>query len=232
MPLYRNAFYWFIALLAVLVIGFWPSYFSRLTEPMHVTVHLHAIVMLAWVLLLIAQSWLIRNRKLSNHRALGKVSFVIAPLVVITGIWVNFHFQGRIDDPLAIPAQAIFWFGFFLPLLFGLLYAQAIRHRRNMNLHARYMALTALAFLIPGLGRALGHIPESLGLWTPSFIQLMFFTLGIGLWLLVQDWRRKQPFSPQLVFCVLWAVNIALWVLLPKWSVWNAFSGWAGTLNV
>lgn len=232
MKLYRNAFYWMLALLAILLIGFWPSYFSRLTEPMHVTLHLHSIAMLAWVLLLIAQSWLIRNRKLSRHRALGKASFVIAPLVVITGIWVNLHFQGRIEDPLATGAQAIFWFGFFLPLLFAVLYVLAIRYRRNMNLHARYMVLTALVFLIPGLGRALNHVLEPFGLWTPSFLQLMGFTLMIALWLMFQDWRRQKPWTPQLVFSVLWAINMALYVLLPKWSTWNHFAAWAGTLTV
>jgi hypothetical protein len=232
MTLYRNAFYWMIALLVILLIGFWPSYFSRLTEPMHVTLHLHSIAMLAWVLLLIAQSWLIRNRKLSQHRVLGRASFLIAPLVVITGIWVNFHFQGRVEEPLSIRVQAIFWFGFFLPLLFAFLYVQAIRHRRNMNLHARYMVLTALVFLIPGLGRALNNTLEPFGLWTPTFLQLMGFTLGIALWLMIEDWRRQKPWWPQLVFSVLWAMNIALYVLLPKWSTWNAFSAWAGTLTV
>jgi hypothetical protein len=232
MTLYRNAFYWMIALLVILLIGFWPSYFSRLTEPMHVTLHLHSIAMLAWVLLLIAQSWLIRNRKLSRHRALGRASLLIAPLVVITGIWVNFHFQGQVEDPQATRVQAIFWFGFFLPLLFAFLYVQAIRHRRNMNLHARYMVLTALVFLIPGLGRALNNTLEPFGLWTPTFLQLMGLTLGIALWLMIRDWRRQKPWWPQLDFSVLWAVNIALYVLLPKSSTWNAFSAWAGTLTV
>lgn len=232
MTLYRNAFYWLISLLVILLIGFWPSYFSRLTEPMHVTLHLHSIAMLAWILLLIAQSWLIRNRKLTQHRVLGRASFLIAPLVVITGIWVNFHFQSRVEVPLATPVQAIFWFGFFLPLLFALLYVQAIRHRRNMNLHARYMVLTALVFLLPGLGRALDNTLEPLALWTPTFLQLMGFTLGIALWLMIQDWRRQKPWWPQLVFSILWAMNMALYVLLPKWSMWNAFSGWAGTLTV
>lgn len=232
MSLFQNAFYWFVALLVILLVGFWPSYFSRLTEPMHVTLHLHSIAMMAWVLLLIAQAWFIRNRKLSNHRALGKTSFVIAPLVVITGIWVNLHFQGRVDQPLAIPVQAIFWFGFFLPLLFAYLYAQAIRYRRTMPLHARYMILTGLVFLIPGFGRALDNLLEPLGLWTPNFLQMLFVPLIIAVIWMASDWRRKQPYQPQLIFSVLWAANIALYVLLPKWGVWNDFCAWAGTLTV
>lgn len=232
MTLYRNAFYWFIALLGILVLGFWPSYFSRLTEPMHPSLHFHSLVMLAWVLLLIAQSWLIRNRRNTHHRALGKVSFLIAPGVVLTGLWVNFHFQGRVGDPLAIRVQAIFWFGFFLPLLFAFLYAQAIRHRRNMNLHARYMVLTALVFLLPGLGRAIRYVLGPLEVWTPSFLQLMFVPLVIALWLLFRDVRNKKPWTPHLVFSVLWAANIALYVGLPHWGPWNDLSAWAGTLSV
>ena len=229
---YRNAFYGFLALLAILVIGFWPSYFSRITEPMHASIHLHSLVMLAWVLLLITQSWLIRNRKFGHHKKIGKASFVIAPLVVFTGIWVNFHFQGRVSDPLATPVQAIFWFGFFLPLLFGWLYFQAIRHRRDVKLHSRYMVLTALVFLIPGLGRASGWVLGSFELWTPSFLQLMFLTLGIALWLMIRDWRRQEPWKPQLWFSVFWAANIALFMTLPNWGPWNSFSQWAGTLTV
>ena len=58
------------------------------------------------------------------------------------------------------------------------------------------------------------------------------FTLAIGLWWLIQDWRNNKPWSPQALFCILWAANIALYVLLPKWSVWNELSRWAGTLTV
>lgn len=232
MTLYRNAYYWFIALLLILIVGFWPSYFSRITEPMHFSLHFHSIVMLAWVLLLIAQSWLVRNRRFINHRALGKTSFVIAPLVVISGIWVNFHFQGRVDDPLATGVQAIFWFGFFLPLLFGLLYVQAIRHRKDAKLHARFMVLTALVFIMPGLGRASGRILGSLDLWSPNFFQLMFFVLAIGLWMMFTDWRKGEPWKPQFIFSTLWAINIALFVLLPTWKPWNDLSQWAGGLNV
>ncbi len=101
-----------------------------------------------------------------------------------------------------------------------------------MNLHARYMVLTALVFLIPGLGRALDNILEPFGEWSPSFMQLMFFTLVIGLWLMISDWQHQRPWRPHLVFSVLWTGNMALFAVLPKWSTWNAFSAWAGSLVI
>lgn len=68
MSLFKNAFYWFILLALILIAGFWNSYFSRLGEVAHVTHHFHAVAMLAWMALLILQSWLIRNRKLDRDQ--------------------------------------------------------------------------------------------------------------------------------------------------------------------
>jgi hypothetical protein len=51
MPIYRNAFYWFIGLLVILILGFWQSYFSQLPDAGHITHHAHGVVMLTWVLL-------------------------------------------------------------------------------------------------------------------------------------------------------------------------------------
>lgn len=55
MNIFRNLVFWFIALLVVLVIGFWKTYFSVLFQNMHITHHFHGIAMLLWVLLLINQ---------------------------------------------------------------------------------------------------------------------------------------------------------------------------------
>ena len=149
MALYKNAFYWLIALLVLLLIGFWQSYFSQVGEA-HLTHHFHAISMLCWVLLLITQSWLIRNRQNAQHRTLGKLSFLLAPAVVISAVLVVFHSQATTEHPDSPFALSIFWLGLFSAFLFTVMYYQAIRHRKNMQFHARYMMATALVFLVPG----------------------------------------------------------------------------------
>ncbi len=107
MSLYKNAFYWLIALLVLLFVGFWQSYFSQVGEA-HLTHHIHAVSMLSWVLLLISQSWLIRNRKNAQHRTLGKLSFLLAPAVVISGVLVVFHSQATTEHPMSPFGQSIF----------------------------------------------------------------------------------------------------------------------------
>ena len=229
MALYKNAFYWFIGLLLILIVGFWESYFSKLPNTGHVTHHAHGIVMLAWVLLLISQSWLIRNRRNANHRTLGKISFVLAPAIVMTAVLVNFYFLANAEDPVAPLTQRIYWFGYFSAALFAVMYGLAIRNRRQVNLHARYMVATALVFLVPGLLRAISNYLAPLGIWTPDFFQTTWIPFFIGVWLLFADWRNQRDIRPYATFCSLWVANFALWLLLPTWGWWATFSAWSAT---
>lgn len=227
MSLYRHALAAFVLLLLVSIVGFWKSYFSQLGAPsLHITHHAHGLVMLAWVVLLISQAWLIRARRHSVHRAVGRVSFVLAPLVVITAVWVNLRFMGQFDLAGPIPPVELgfHWFGWFLPAAFAIGYGLAIVHRRDATRHARYMASTALVFLIPGLGRATGnYLPPLIG-WAPSPLQLTFVPLGIAAFLWLRDRRAGQPTGPFGLVTALWAVNLAGWAALPQIALWHDFS--------
>ncbi len=226
MSLYKNAFYWLIGLLVLLFIGFWKSYFSQVGEA-HLTHHFHGISMLCWVLLLITQSWLIRNRHNAQHRTLGKLSFLLAPAVVISAVLVVFHSQATTEHPNSPFALSIFWFGFFSAGMFAVLYYLAIRHRKNMRFHARYMMATALVFLVPGLARAVNQYIGPTGIWIPTFYQMTWVPLFIGLWLMFRDWQNKHTIQPFLLFNVLWAINLFLWVTLPNVGWWQEFAAWS-----
>lgn len=228
MALYKNAFYWFIGLLLILIVGFWDSYFSKFSEA-HITHHAHAVVMLSWVLLLIIQSWLIRNRRNHHHRTLGKISFVLAPAVVVTALWVNFYFPANAEDPLDSFILSVYWFGYFTAALFAIMYGLAIHHRRQMQLHARYMVGTALVFLVPGFARAIRTYFPLFGVGTPSFFQTTWAPLLIAAWLLFSDWRQQRDIRPYAMFCVLWIVNFALWLMVPTWDWWRSFTVWSAT---
>jgi hypothetical protein len=231
MPLLQHALPAFCLLLLVSIVGFWESYFSKIGSA-HLTHHAHALAMLAWVLLLITQAWLIRTRRNGHHRALGRWSLLLAPLVVGTGLWVNFHFMGRTRDPdrLSAALLSLNWFGWFLPLAFALLYGLAIAHRRRADLHARYMSATALVFLIPGAARAAENYLTPVIGWAPSFLHWMFVPLVIVLWLWWQDRQAGKPTRPWALVSALWAFNLGAWVVLPHVGWWRTFSAW--TANV
>ena len=227
MSLYRNAYYWFCLLLVVSIVGFWRSYFSQFGNgTVHITHHAHGLSMLIWVAMLITQSWLIRNRRNARHRAIGKTSFVLAPIIVASAIWVNFYFMEGREAPFADGLISIFWFGCFLAIAFAVLYTLAIVHRKSAQLHARYMVATSLVFIVPGLGRAIGNYIEPLIGWGPTFFQVTFVPLLIGLWLLFLDWRNKKPLTPYLVFNGLWVANLLIWVLSPRMDIWHRFAAW------
>jgi hypothetical protein len=231
MSLFRNAYYWFCLLFAISVLGFWRSYFSQFGEgTVHITHHAHGLSMLLWVAMLIIQSWLVRNRRNPMHRALGKVSFLLAPAVVVSAIWVNFHFVAGLEGPYPDGLISIFWFGFFLAMAFGVLYVLAILNRRRIQLHARYMVATGLVFIVPGLGRALDNYLEPLIGWSPSFFQVTLVPLLIGVWLLFLDWRRGKNLTPFLVFNGLWIANLIIWILSPRMGVWHRFAAWSAGL--
>ncbi|MDX1626007.1 MAG: hypothetical protein R3323_05795 [Wenzhouxiangellaceae bacterium] len=231
MPYARTAVFWFIALLAILLMGFWRTYFSVIFGEMHPTHHLHSAAMLGWVLLLIHQAWRIRGRNLPAHRKVGQLSWIIAPLVVITGSWVTLHNIANFSDPASAPAMSIFWLGWASVIVFGILFAMAMKHRKNPQYHGRYMIATALVFLIPGLGRAVSQYLPTIGLQAPSFYQMLFVPLLISLLLIAYEWRTDRVRSPFIVFSVLWGLTLLLWVLLPKFGPWETFTVWAASLG-
>lgn len=227
--MYRNAVYWFVLLLIIIVAGFWPSYFAQLGGAgLHH--HLHAVPMLAWVLLLIVQAWLIRSRRRPLHRKLGRFSLVLAPLVFVAGIHVVGVDIAKRDLPYGTHDLGIFWFGLFLAFAYVLFYVLAIRHRRNLPLHQRWMAATALVFLIPGLGRLSGNLGQATGLPTPDFGQTLWVPLIFSLILILREWRAGHIYNPWPVFAVLWTINIWAFNEIYRLDFFRSFAHWMASL--
>ena len=74
----------------MVVIGFWPSYFSRLfsarSEPLTVLVHVHGPLMTAWIAIFIVQVSLVTAGRVDLHRRLGVVGFALLGLILIVAV--------------------------------------------------------------------------------------------------------------------------------------------------
>src|ERR1051325_3430348 len=84
---FHTSGFYFIGLLALSFLGFWKSYFSKFFDgSMDYSgyFHFHAVMMLLWTAMLIAQPILIRKKKLNIHRLIGKASYVIMPMLLIS----------------------------------------------------------------------------------------------------------------------------------------------------
>jgi hypothetical protein len=231
----RNVGYGFGVLTVAAIAAFWPSYLSRPLQQIDGTTHLHAAVMASWCALLVAQALLIRARATAWHRALGKLSYAIAPLVVIVALRLT---QIRIR---AVPAGALSAAArdFYLPisaaLVFGTSYALAMAYRRRPALHARFMVGTALTFIDPVLARILAfHVPAI------PFSYQQPITFGLtDAWLLFAIWQERRagrrPGIAGTAFPALlgmFAVIHALWFTLAPTGAWVQLIAWFGALGL
>ena len=202
---YPHAHWALLALVAALSVAFWPGYFSRLGES-PLAHHVHGLTASLWILMLLLQSWAIHGRRIRLHRAVGRSSLLLFPLFLVGGLMVlhamatGFAAQA---DPFMVK------FGARLGLLdliavaaFAWLYHGALRHRRNVQLHARFMLATPLLLLAPIVSRLLTfHVPyfaiEGLEDF-PVFFANLHVSNGVALvtalWLYASAPRHGWPF--------------------------------------
>ena len=87
--LYKRAIaYWFLLLIPLIAWGFYHTYFSVFFQPHPSIIHLHFALMMMLATMFIVQPLLIRYKKLALHRMIGKISYVVVPLLLITGFFL------------------------------------------------------------------------------------------------------------------------------------------------
>lgn len=154
---FDNSGYYFFALVIIVILGFWPSYFSGFFNGINsysFYFHFHACMMTAWIGMLIVQPILIRKKKLRIHKMIGKVSYIVMPLLFISILLlVHSRIKGSEREDMGL--------SIFVPfkdlLILGTTYIIAIRYRHNLQIHARAMIATGIIFIEPALSRFMGH---------------------------------------------------------------------------
>jgi hypothetical protein len=206
----RSGFY-FIGLLIIAFLGFWRSYFSRFFyggNGQSFYFHFHAVMMLTWTAMLIVQPILIRKKKLQVHRFIGKLSYVIMPLLLISVLLVlNFSLK-------QVPAEEIHFPDVLFPVrdffFLSIFYTVAVINRHKVQIHARAMVATGIVFIEPSLARFLGrhvfHGPAG-AITTWAFILVLLIVL------IILDWKQKSGRwifrSMLVVFIISYAIVIS-----------------------
>lgn len=221
---------YFAGLFLVALVAFWPTYLSRAAfSASSVYTHLHAFTATLWMLMLVAQPLTIRTRRLAWHRLLGRVSYVLAPLILVSIVLLA-HSRLRGLSAEAYPIQTyVLYLQVSLAVLFGLSYGLAIYTRRAVALHARFMVCTALTLIDP--------VAIRLMFWaapTPSW-NYQWFTFGltdlvlVALICLERHGRAgRKVFPAMLALFVLAQVPALFW--LTDAPPWQAFARWFAAL--
>ena len=178
--MYRATPFFFAALLLAAIPAFWPSYLFPKKYESDWHVHLHGIAMFLWMLLLIVQASLIRARSFATHRALGKTSFVLVPVIVASTLLLAHY---RMRSGLNKELLYFFYVQSALMVQFVLAWFLAIANRRTPPVHMRFMVCTALALVDPIFARLLyihfGIEPPMMQLITYAAIDLVLVALVI-----------------------------------------------------
>lgn len=150
----RSALY-LTLLVPLIAVGFWPSYFARALDEPQWRIHAHGALMFSWVALLLAQAFLVRANRRPLHRRLGRVSFVLVPLIVLSSLSVA---HWRFNHPANDPFDTLAYFLYVQVALlaqFVVAWSLAMANRAQPLVHARYMLCTALAIVDPIVARLL-----------------------------------------------------------------------------
>lgn len=214
--------YYFMGLVVLAVMGFWPSYFSKFfngTNNYKFYFHFHAAMVVLWMAALIIQPILIRKKKLPLHRLIGKATYFLFPLVIISIIPLA-HSTHTINEKdlglnLLVPFKDV--------IIMGTAYFIAIRYRHQVDLHARGMVATGIVFIEPALNRLVAH---TVGPSLASYLITIgvIYTILIGL--IIRERHQKKGrwvFPLVLGLCMImhtiliFDVHIAPWEAFAKW---------------
>jgi hypothetical protein len=172
-----------VVMLAIVVVGFAPSYFLKGAVFAHLPsllVHLHGAAFSTWIILFVVQSSLISAGNIRLHRKLGVFGAILAGLMVILGVLAPF---GTIRRGVRLPpifTPESFLIGNVLGILvFGAVVAVAIWKRNNRVVHKRLMFLANTMLMSPALSRMtfpiMVHYPFLIGVIPIALLVILFF---------------------------------------------------------
>lgn len=230
--LQHNIVFLFIIIWLCAIIGFHKTYTIHFPQfkGFQWEQHFHGAMLISWFLMLVIQPLLIRYKKFTIHRNIGKIGYVLAPLVCYSIFLVTrmVYFREITVRPmnsvlgqLSLDIPTIF--------IFGLFYALAMINRKDSAVHMRYMIATSLLMIGPGLGRALiifGGIPF------PISVSIVYYVSEIvAVLFLLNDIRKGNNYKPFLTITLILLVNhlcwgfqnAGWWQSIAKWFVTHAF---------
>lgn len=149
----RWAPYFYVALLALALLAFWPGYFAVPRMQLGAWIHFHAATAALWMALLIVQPWAIRTGRRSLHIYLGRASFVLWTLVLVGFVGLaHSSMQGKTPQGQAVDAYFLYIRVVLVAIFVGA-YIMGVLTRRDPDVHSRFMVCTGLPLIDPVVHR-------------------------------------------------------------------------------
>ena len=218
---YRHAPYYILAVMAVIVAGFWPSYFAVWGE-VPWQFHAHGIAASIWVTMVFAQSWTAQHKQFGIHAAVGRSSLLLFPFL-IGGLAAIIDLTGKGfvagDGPSRVEYGGQFLVGLALAIAaYVVLYYRALKFRRKVWPHSGYMLATPLILFESPFSRLMAGFVPGLTIRGPEdfdrIIPSIEYAMAIELLIVALLWWRfrdkANPFLVAAAFIVAQMLTMGL----------------------
>lgn len=222
--LFKHSAWIFGGFTILAVLAFWRNYLSDPLGPHPTVIHLHAVVMFVWLAMLIAQALLIRTKQYSAHHAVGRWSFGVVSLILISGVLVAHEsISGMPADSARRAANSALMYHSLIA--FAVIYGLGMWHRNDPITHARYMVGTLFPMVTPITDRLIFHhapfilpvLPTLEGrpqAYIAGFV--LVDLLLIGLFLIdLKAKKRSLVFGLILTIVLIYHLSVVLWPHFP-----------------
>ena len=230
---YNKSQYLFIGLAIICFFGFYKTYFGSLTSfsSTKFVIHCHAITVTLWLFILIIQPILIAQKKIVQHKFLGRLTYYLFPFVIIFMLLMEKSLYQKLE--LGHSPHQNNLAGLFAPFTntfpFALFYLLALKYKKNVRVHARYMVGTGLMLLSSALWRIFNRwFNLDIG---SSFEYALFITLFVILALIIYDRLKgiRIKDNPFTLIAIIHLVTNVLSISFPHTTYWQSFSQWIVT---
>ncbi len=231
---YRHAHWYLLALFPLATLAFWQGYLSQFASA-SAEFHAHGLTATLWLVLLVVQSWSIHHDRRAAHRTIGTASLVLFPLFLMGGTGIFFGMADRFVAGSAfhvLYAPNLVWLDVVGVSGFAYFYYQALRQRRKVHPHSRYLLATVIFLLPPIFGRLsaipLGvRGPEDFERLATGFQMANGLTAAIAFWLAYRSGKHGRPWA---LAGILTIVGAVLYEVIGNNPAWRAL--YAGTADL
>jgi hypothetical protein len=212
---YRYLGFFFLSFIVFVALGFYYPYFSLFPEFKSVTqiIHIHAIALFLWVIVLIAQPLLITYHQFKAHRFIGKFTYFLMPVIIISSVGVlRQQYLEGIEQKMTsgVSLKSLYTSAAEL-ISIVIYYTLAVYNiwKGNVAYHMRYMICLALEFIPPSFGRTLGYwfYMRQYHTYNISIILCMLILIT----LIIYDRKKNLDYKPYLIALAFFSIIQIVW---------------------
>jgi len=214
-----------VLILLITITGFFKPYFGKFPsfDSVPLVTHLHLTAFLSWFVILIWQPILIRQKKFETHRKIGRLTYILMPLLVVTIIGIVYH-QLSFYVPNQ-PNESVYinmLGGSLSGSFFVIYYIIALLNTKNTRWHVAFIIASSLVLLNPGLSRMVALISDK-----QTGLLAMIVTPYIVLFsiLLYEKFKLKNNIlkSPYALILLMFFLELVMFATISSSQFWRNF---------